>query len=172
MTNKEHDLDCIVAFTIDGQRFALPLPSVLRVIPVVEITPLPNAPAVIMGMVNIHGTVIPVADMRKRMGMAPRGQLLGDKFIIVKTPARTLALTADEVEPPQEIEPPQEAAGAAQGRGRFIAAGEVAPGLKHIKGVAALTDGLTLIHDIDGFLSIEEEQTLDNAIKQTGNQGD
>lgn len=159
MTTEEHDLDGIVAFTIDGQRFALPLPSVLRVIPVVEITPLPNAPAVIMGMVNIHGTVIPVADMRKRMGMAPRGQLLGDKFIIVKTPTRTLALTADEVD------------GVAEGRGRFIAAREVAPGLKHIKGVVKLTGGLTLIHDIDGFLSIEEEQMLDDAMKQTGKPG-
>lgn len=159
MTTDGHDLDGIVAFAIDGQRFALPLPSVLRVIPVVEITPLPNAPVVIMGIVNIHGTVIPVADMRRRMGMAPRGQLLGDKLIIVKTPARTLALTADEV------------AGVAKSSGRFIAAHEVAPNLKHIKGVVKLADGLTLIHDIDAFLSIEEERMLDDAMKQTGKPG-
>ena len=160
MTTQGHDLDNIIAFTVDGQRFALPLSSVMRVIPVVEITPLPNAPAVIIGMINIRGAVIPVADMRKRMGMAPREQRLDDKFIIVKTPTRTLALTADEVA--VAVESRQE---------DFIVAGEVAPGLKHIKGVAKLAGGLTLIHDIDGFLSIEEEQILDIAMKKTGNPG-
>jgi len=34
-----------------------------------------------------------------------------------------------------------------------------------VEGVVKLTDGLILIHDLDKFLSLEEEETLDHVLK-------
>ena len=42
----------------------------------------------------------------------------------------------------------------------------VLPGIEYIEGVAKLEDGLTLIHNIDSFLSLEEEKTLNDAMKK------
>ena len=56
----------IVLFTLDEQRYALALPSVDRVVRVVDVTPLPKAPAIVLGVVNIHGDIVPVYDLRKR----------------------------------------------------------------------------------------------------------
>ena len=55
-----------LVFTIDGRRCALPLARVERVLRAVEITPLPGAklPSPVRGVVNVHGTVTPVFDLR------------------------------------------------------------------------------------------------------------
>jgi purine-binding chemotaxis protein CheW len=42
--------------------------------------------------------------------------------------------------------------------------GDIVPGLEYIDGVVKLNDGLVLIHDLDKFLSLEEEQLLDQAL--------
>ena len=43
---------------------------------------------------------------------------------------------------------------------------KILPGIEYIEGVAKLEGGLTLIHNIDSFLSLEEEKTLDDAMKK------
>ena len=44
--------------------------------------------------------------------------------------------------------------------GRIDPPDAVIPGMAHVSGVVALTDGLLLIHDLDAFFSVEEEQQL------------
>ena len=53
-----------IAFSLDAQRYALPLASVERVIRVVEITPLSKALDIVLGVVNVQGRVIPVINLR------------------------------------------------------------------------------------------------------------
>ena len=43
---------------------------------------------------------------------------------------------------------------------------KILPGIEYVEGVVKLEDGLILIHNIDNFLSLEEEKTLDEAIKK------
>ncbi len=59
-------LNLYIVFTLDEQRYALHLSAVERVICVVEITPLPKAPEIVLGIINVGGQIIPVIDMRKR----------------------------------------------------------------------------------------------------------
>jgi purine-binding chemotaxis protein CheW len=49
----------------------------------------------------------------------------------------------------------------------MIPADEIFPGVKYVAGVMQLADGLMLIHDLDTFLSPEEEETLHEAIQET-----
>ena len=53
----------LVIFTLDAQLYALPLASVQRVLHMVEVTPLPNAPEVVLGVIDLHGNIIPVMSM-------------------------------------------------------------------------------------------------------------
>lgn len=52
----------LVLFVIERQRYALELPAVERVVPMVAVAPLPQGPAVALGVVNVHGKVIPVLE--------------------------------------------------------------------------------------------------------------
>ncbi len=62
----------VVAFLIEGQQYGLSLPAVERVLPMVAVAPLPQAPAVALGVINIHGQVVPALDIRRRFGLPPR----------------------------------------------------------------------------------------------------
>ena len=42
------------------------------------------------------------------------------------------------------------------------------PGLRHLKGIVALADGLLLIQDLDAFLSLDEEARLAAALEEAG----
>lgn len=136
-------------FTVEGHRFALRLENVERVIPVAELTPLPDAPASIAGAVNWRGRIIPVADIRGRFRLAPRETLLTDKIIITSTRRITLGFLADD------------AAGVYALKGAdIVAPGELMPGIARIEGVVRTDDGMIIIQDIDRFLSSEEEERL------------
>lgn len=146
----------LVVFTLDDQRYALHLPSVERIVRSVEITPLPKAPDIVLGIVNIQGRIIPVVNIRKRFHLPEREINLSDQLIIANTSKRPVALLTEAVN--EVIE---------QSGKRVITSEEILPGIKYIEGVVKLEDGMILIHDLDKFLSLEEEEVLDEAMKET-----
>lgn len=145
----------LVAFTLDDKRFALPLFQVERIVNVVEITPLPKAPEIVIGVVNMQGRIVPVVDIRKRFHLPKREMNLNDKFILSQTSKRSVGIMVDSVT--GVIECPKE---------EIIVPERVFPDIGYVEGVAKLEDGLILIHNIDSFLSLEEERTLDDAMKK------
>ena len=145
----------LVVFSLDDQRYALALARVQRAIRVVAITPLPNAPAIVLGIVDLGGVVVPVIDTRRRFNHPPRDGRLSDHFIIATTGKRTVALLVDETKGVIEASP-----------GSFAAAEEILPGLGLVDGAMKLADGLILIHDLARLLSLEEETAIDRALSR------
>ena len=148
------NLNHLIVFALDRQRYALPLPVVDRVVRMVAITPLPKAPDIVLGVVNIQGRVIPVIDMRRRFRLPEREIVLTDQLVVAHTVRRPVALVADAV---QDVITCAEQS--------LIAAENILPQVKYVEGVVKLTDGLILIHDLDKFLSLEEESSLDQALE-------
>ncbi|OGQ82044.1 MAG: chemotaxis protein CheW [Deltaproteobacteria bacterium RIFCSPLOWO2_12_FULL_60_19] len=150
--------DQFVVFSLDEQRFALPLPVVERALRMVEITPLPKAPDIVAGVVNVQGRIVPVIDIRKRLSRPAREIALTDQLIIAQTSKRLVALQVDSVG--GLIERP---------KGAVIDAAEIVPGTGYLEGVAKLEDGLVLINDLETFLSLEEEHSLRDALGSATN---
>ena len=50
--------------------------------------------------------------------------------------------------------------------GKLLNSENITPGMEYVDGVIKLEDGLILIHDLDRFLSLQEEKKLDNALKK------
>ena len=150
-----NELNQHVVFTLDEQRYALHLPAVERIVRVVEVTPLPKAPEIVLGVVNVQGQITPVINIRKRFRLPEREMNLSDQLIIAHTSRRTVALVADAVSGVIE-----------RSEQEVIAAEKVLPGIEYVEGVVKLEDGMILIHDLNKFLSLEEEQALDNAMKK------
>jgi purine-binding chemotaxis protein CheW len=146
----------LVVFTLDEQRYALNLPSVERAIHMIEITPLPTAPEIVIGVVNVHGAVVPVLNIRKRFGLPEREPELGDQLIIARTARRIVALVVDTVSDVVDIP-----------SGELVAPETILPQLELVKGVVKLDDGMVFIHDLAAFLSLEEEQALETAIEES-----
>lgn len=149
----------VVVFALEEQRYALYLSAVERVLPAVELTPLPKAPEIVLGVLNLEGQVIPVVNVRRRFRLPDRDIDLRDRLIVAKTRKRPVALVVDSV--------PGLAALAEE---QVTAANTILPGLEYVEGVARLEDGLILIHDLDKFLSLGEEKELTAALRMCGRQ--
>lgn len=154
---KQAGQDNIVLFTLDESRYALYLADVARVVRAVEITPLPKAPEIVLGVINWQGKIIPVVDIRKRFRLPARETGPDDRFIIARTARRQVALAADSVAGIREL----------TGQERISAAQEI-PFAEYVKCVAKIDGGLVLIYDLERFLSLEEEQKLDAALSGAG----
>ena len=144
----------LVIFTLDEQRYALHLPSVERAIRMIEITPLPSAPEIVIGVVNVHGAVVPVLNIRKRFRLPEREPDFGDQLIIAHTARRDVALVVDTVSDVVTLP-----------SGELVAPETILPQLEHVEGVVKLEDGMVFIHDLAAFLSLEEDQALEAAIE-------
>jgi len=148
-------LKALVVFVLDGQQIALSLSSVQRVVRIVEITPLLNAPGIVCGAINLQGMVVPVLNIRKRFRFPEREISLSDHLIIARTSRRTVALLVDDASRVIET-----------ARKDVIESEKILPSLDYVEGVVKLEDGMILIHDLNRFLSLDEENTLDNALRR------
>lgn len=145
----------IVAFHLDDRRFALYLPAVKRVIRIVEITPLPKAPEIVIGMINMEGNIIPVLNIRKRFRLPEREIRLSDHLIIADTSKRIVAIMVDTVSDVIE-----------KAAHDIVGASAILPVMEYVEGVVKLEDGMVLVHDLDKFLSLDEERVLEDAMKE------
>ncbi len=141
----------LLPFTLDEKRYAMRLYAVERVVRAVAITELPGAPAIIAGVFNYHGAVIPVAPIRRRFGLPAKPVSAHDVFIIGKTRDWRLALVVDSV---HNVLAPDEKSVEAVSR--------AAPG---IEGVVKLPDGMIVIYDLEAFLSLDEAGELKAAMQ-------
>ena len=144
-----------VNFNLDDQKYALFLSAVVRIIRVVEITGLPKAPEIVLGVINMHGLIIPVFDIRKRFRLPQREMQLDDQLIIASTSKRTVALLVDSVSDVIEIS-----------EEKIIAGENILPGMEYVEGVVKTEDGMILIHDLEQFLSLQEEKALHEAMEE------
>lgn len=140
-------------FTIDSASYGIAADAVGEMVRAVAVAPLPGAPAAVTGIIDVRGAVVPVFDMRVRLGAPRRAVSPEDHFILVRSTGRTVALHVDTVVELVEIDPNAIATASAE-----------LPSAPHIAGVALLPDGLALIHDVDSFLSAAESETLATAL--------
>lgn len=143
-------------FTLDENRYVLDLNCVERIAHVVEITPLPQAPDIVLGILNVGGQIIPAVNTRRRFGLPEREFELLDQLIIAHTSKRKVALLVDAVLGVIE-----------SSSDKIIKADKILPYMDYIEGVVKLEDGIILIHNLDKFLSLEEEKCLNVALKNT-----
>jgi len=143
----------LVVFRLGEQRYALPLAAVERIVRAAEVTPLPNAPAIVFGAIDLQGKVIPVLNVRRRFCLPEREIGVSDQFVIARTDRRVVALVVDEA---------QGVIGREQSA--MIGSDQITPGLEQFHGVVRLDDGLVLIHDLERFLSLDESSALDAAM--------
>jgi purine-binding chemotaxis protein CheW len=144
----------LVTFSLDDRKFALYVSAVQRIIRVVEVTVLPKAPEIVVGIINMQGRVIPVFDIRMRFQLPAREVQLNDQMIIATTAKRTVALIVDSVDDLIEIQ-----------EEKIIAAEQILPELEYVEGVMKTEGGMVLIHDLEKFLSHHEEEVLDEALE-------
>ncbi len=149
----EKDLH-IVGFRIGNETYGVRIGSVREIVRVPEITSVPSAPDLIEGVINLRGKIIPVMDLRKRLGQT---EIISDnknRILVVELENKLIGLivnAASEVLkiPPSEVDSP----------GSVFAEGESS----YVTGVGKLKGRLIILLDIAKLLQCPEYKRLEEA---------
>lgn len=143
----------LLIFALDGQRYALPVAAVDRVVRAAALTPLPKAPDIVLGVLDLQGEIIPVINLRKRFRLPERPIGCDDHFLVARTRKFPVALAVDSTHEVVQLHPET-----------VVTPEAIVPGTGHICGVTRDADGLVLIHDLDTLLFPDEERQIEKAL--------
>jgi purine-binding chemotaxis protein CheW len=149
------DLADLLHVEVDGHRWGLPLDSVVEIHPVVQLAPLPDAPEVVIGLLNRRGHVLPVLDLRRRFGLPTRPLQVEDRLVVLHADDRDVALLVDAALDVLAV--PSSAVDRA--------VTQTAAALRSA-GVAVMPDGLLVVLDVATFLEPAEALVLDEALRR------
>ena len=128
-----------ILFTVAGTTYALKSQQVLHMEMLDHVTPVPNAPAFVEGVVFSRGQVVPVINLRARFGFERIGTTLRTRLLVVQHDTRRVGLLADDARefiriPADVIKPPHEAVGGLSGN--------------YLEGVAMVGERIVLVLDL------------------------
>lgn len=87
----------LVGFIVGDVRYAVEISVVSEIINPLPCVQLPHAPEVVIGVADHRGDVVPIIDLRRRFGLAPRPADRRTKWVLVRTSERTVGLVVDSV---------------------------------------------------------------------------
>ncbi|MEN8135502.1 MAG: chemotaxis protein CheW [Thermodesulfobacteriota bacterium] len=79
----EQELMQLVGFTIGKELFGVDILMVQEIIRAAPITPVPNSPEFVEGVINLRGNILPVIDLRKRLNLLTGEIDLEDTWILI-----------------------------------------------------------------------------------------
>jgi chemotaxis signal transduction protein len=93
----------VVVLGIGNERYGIDLADVAEVFPPLRSTPVPGAPAAFAGVINVHGEIRPVIDLRSLLGMETvcGGEMA--RVVLLRRGGRELGLQVDSVEQIRQI---------------------------------------------------------------------
>lgn len=87
----------LCTFRIGEEDYAIDIMRVREIIHPLPVTSVPRAPPFVEGVFRLRGEVIPLVDVRKRLGLPPAAQTRRARFLIVNVAGRRIGLLVDEV---------------------------------------------------------------------------
>jgi purine-binding chemotaxis protein CheW len=149
MANNQNDGEPFVLFELAGTTYGVRSRFVQQMEMIEHITPVPNAPPAVEGVVLARGQVIPALNLRVRFGFEKAPYDLRSRLVVVSSGARTIGLIVDTAReflrfPEAAIEPPPEAITGLSG--------------KYLEGIATVGGRMILVLDLDEVIDIGEGQ--------------
>jgi purine-binding chemotaxis protein CheW len=143
----------LLTFKIDDWTCGIDIDAVEKTYRAAALTPLPDAPHFVLGILDVRGEVLPVVSLRRRFSLPDKALSPTDCFIVARTPQRPVILVADDL---GEVFSPDAAA--------LHPAEHLLPALAYLAGVVSTQQGLILIQDLAKLLSLDEAAALDLAM--------
>lgn len=134
----------LACFSLGDKLFAVDIMRIREILVPQELSPLPCSSDILEGVINLRGSVIPVMNMRKRLGMPAADNAPAGKLLIVTLIGQLLALVVDDVMevvsvPVDDMKPPIQMT--------------TGVGMEFLLGVCLSNNRVFMMLDIDSLLS-------------------
>jgi purine-binding chemotaxis protein CheW len=97
----------MVVFKLSNEEFAVEVSSVEAIIKLQAITKVPHAPSYVVGVTNLRGNIVPVVDLKKRLGLPATENSLDTRIIVALLQESKVGMVVDAVSQVIEIDDAQ-----------------------------------------------------------------
>lgn len=145
----------LVSFMIGNEEYAVDIFYVKEINRLSQITKVPNAPDFIEGVINLRGRIIPVIDLRIKMGLPKKGYDKDSRIIVIEDENILVGFLVDSVRevlriPKLVIEEPPEIVTSSK--------------TEFISSVGKLEDRLLILIDLKKILSKNEQNQIKEVV--------
>jgi purine-binding chemotaxis protein CheW len=149
-------LEKVVIFSLGKELYGMDIFELKEIIRMAEITRIPKAPSFIEGVINLRGKIIPVIDLKKKLGIDGNENPEEKRILVADVGGQTAGLVVDHVHEvadieDKDIEPPPVVL---EIDGRFI------------RGLAKMGERIVVLLKADEILSVKEKQELEKLSKE------
>ena len=146
-----------VVFTLEGKVLGVDILKVQEILRMVEVTPFPRMPEFALGVINVRGRIVPVVNLRRKLGLPDRPPGPKTCNMLVRAGDQVIGFLVDEVSevidiPAEHLESPE--------RGPIWMRSEL------ISAVGKLPGRLLVLLEPDRLLTPQEEQLLPHEPEQ------
>ncbi|MBI5189446.1 MAG: purine-binding chemotaxis protein CheW [Nitrospirae bacterium] len=135
-----------LAFRLGSEEYAVRVEDVLEIIRLQKITDVPRAPGFVRGIISLRGVIIPVFDIKKRLGFDEAEHTRATRIVVVSEEGMPQGVIVDKVTgvvrfPMKTIEPPPAVIGGVEA--------------EYIQGVGRMGDRLLILLNTGRILAME-----------------
>ncbi len=146
----------LVVFDLASEFYGVDIGDVREIIRMQSITSVPGAPPFVEGVINLRGSVVPVVDLRKRLGLTINEQTQESRIVVVDIAGRDVGVIVDGVNevlriPLSSVDPPSSMITDADS--------------DYLRGIARLEDKLIILLDLSKALAMIDTQIVVDAAK-------
>ena len=149
-------MEKFIVFRLGDEEFGIGIRDAVEILKSQKISHIPELPDFMAGVITLRGEVIPLIDMRKRLGIRPAPR--NERVVIAKEANEKVGLIVDEVREiagfdPAEMSPPP----------------SIFKGLRaeYMKGIGRKKDRVVIFLDLKRFLTPDEMAALSETRERT-----
>ena len=146
LTQTNTDALCLT-FRLGDQDYGIAISKVQEIREWTKVTPLPNSPSYIKGMLNLRGAIVPVIDLRMRFGLDVLERDGFTVIIVVNVGGRLAGIVVDTVSDVISVDP---------GQRRALPEFEGHANRRFIEGLAQINDRLMVLLNVDQLVTSED----------------
>ena len=146
LTQINTDALCLT-FRLNDQDYGIAINKVQEIREWTKVTPLPNSPSYIKGMINLRGAIVPVIDLRMRFGLETLARDGFTVIIVVNVGGRLAGIVVDTVSDVVSVDP---------GQRRALPEFEGQANRRFIEGLAQIDDRLMVLLNVDQLITSED----------------
>jgi purine-binding chemotaxis protein CheW len=143
----------LVTFKLENEEFGVDILKVQEINRMLTITKIPNAPSFVEGVINLRGKIIPIVDLRKRLGFNSRAYDKSTRIIVVELEGLILGFIVDSVSEvlrvsESTVEPPPSIMGGIES--------------DYIEGVGKLDDRLLILLELGKVFANKDRKDMES----------
>jgi len=158
-SDSEADGNQFLTFLLAGEEYGVDILRVQEIKGWNTVTPIPNTPEYIRGVINLRGTIVPIVDLRRRFGLEPMEYGPMTVVIVLKVmhedKSRVMGIVVDAVSDVYNVQ--EDALKPAPDFGSVV-------NVDFVRGLATVQEEMVIILDIDHLLNSGELAVMAQAV--------